>query len=49
MRPPLAIVNTANPLRYFPTVVASFCPADAPAVVPVDPALAVAEAVIATA
>ena len=49
INPPLATVNTASPLRYFPAVDASFLPAAAPEVVPVDPALAVAEAVIATA
>ena len=49
INPPLATVNTASPLRYFPAVVASFFPPAALEVVPVDPALAVAEAVIATA
>src|SRR4030095_12070049 len=49
IKPPFATVKIAIPLRYSPTVDASFFPALAPAEVPVLPALAEAPAVIATA
>jgi hypothetical protein len=49
IKPPLAIVNTAMPSLYMPSVLASLFPALAPEVTPLVPTLALAPAVTAIA